>query len=55
MNFIDFIAQINAILKGITTFKNELNTEINRINRMRAADKTAQGKKYNDLTEEMKK
>ena len=54
MNFIDFIAQMNIILKGASTFKNELNTEINRINRIRAADKTAHGKKFNDLTEEMK-
>lgn len=53
MNFIDFISQINIILKGATTFKNEVNTELNRIKCMRAADKTAKGKKYQDLTKEM--
>ena len=53
MNWMDFISHINVILKGANAFKNELRTEINRINRMRTADATAGGKKFTDLTKEM--
>ena len=50
MNYIDFIAKINSILKGVDNFKKELDTEINRINR-----KNNYNLKDDDLQKQFKK
>lgn len=58
---INFIIEINKLLKGANEFKKELNTELNRINRRREADNLARkGKKntaeyFNALTDNQTK
>jgi hypothetical protein len=41
-------------MKGLSSFKNEINTEIDRINRMREADKQVRAnyKNTKDMTEQ---
>lgn len=52
MDYVEFIAKINSIIKGVNNFKNELNTEINRINKRN--QKSVQNKNSKQLKTQIK-